>query len=217
MSEVYAPGCALMLYKPRLAEKVRAYLDATRSVGASHLTCCRHEPHLEPGTVVINTCAGCDRRFRELYEGVSTVSLWEVLAASDSFPFPNYGGAVMSIHDACPTRTESRVHDAVRALLGKMNVTVVEPRATRTGAVCCGDSFFGELPNERVAALMTKRAQSMPAEDVVVYCVSCVKAMHIGGKRPRYLVDLLFGEESLPGTVDPTQWHTELDAYIEAH
>ena len=40
----------------------------------------------------------------------------------------------------------------------------------------------------------------MPAEDVVVYCVSCAKAMFIGGKRPRYLVDLLFGEATVPGT-----------------
>ena len=217
MTHVYAPGCALMLYKPHLAERVLAHLNADDAVVASLLTCCRHESNLEPGSVVINTCAGCDRRYRELYEGVSTISLWEVLATSDTFDFPDYHGAEMAIHDACPTRTEERVHVAVRTLLDRMNIVVVEPKSTRTHAVCCGDSFLGELPVDRVKDLMAKRADSMPREDVVVYCVSCVKAMHIGGKRPRYLVDLLFAEDTTPDVFEPTAWHALLDEFIATH
>jgi len=217
VNRVYAPGCALILYKPHLAEKVLEHLRAVDTEVANHTTCCRHNPHLEAGSVVINTCAGCDRRYRELYDGVSTVSLWEVLAESTSFDFPDYLGAEMTIHDACPTRTEDRVHNAVRALLGRMNITLVEPSATRERAVCCGDSFFGELADERVKTLMTTRADSMPREDVVVYCVSCIKSMHIGGKSPRYLVDLLFAEETSPGTVEPSEWHGQLDEFIARH
>lgn len=217
MDHVYAPGCALMLYKPHLAERVLAHLNAGDAEMTRLLTCCRHEPDLEPGSIVINTCAGCDRRYRELYEGVSTISLWEVLATSDTFDFPDYHGAEMTIHDACPTRTEERVHVAVRALLDRMNIIVVEPKSTRTHAVCCGDSFLGELPVDRVKGLMAKRADSMPREDVVVYCVSCVKAMHIGGKRPRYLVDLLFAEDTAPDVFDPIAWHAMLDEFIAAH
>ena len=217
MTHVYAPGCALMLCKPHLAERVLAHLNANDAVVASLLTCCRHESNLEPGSVVINTCAGCDRRYRELYEGVSTISLWEILATSDTFDFPDYHGAEMAIHDACPTRTEERVHVAVRTLLDRMNIVVVEPKSTRTHAVCCGDSFLGELPVDRVKDLMAKRADSMPRKDVVVYCVSCVKAMHIGGKRPRYLVDLLFAEDTTPDVFEPTAWHALLDEFIATH
>lgn len=217
LKHVFAPGCALMLYKPHLAERILGELSRVDPVPSLHLTCCRHEPHLAPGTVVVNTCAGCDRRFRGLYEGVSTISLWEVLARSATFEFPDYRGAEMAVHDACPTKSEERVHAAVRALLRKMNITVVEPHATRGHAVCCGDSFYGELDAHQVTALMTRRAGSMPRKDVVVYCVSCVKAMHIGGKRPRYLVDLLFSEDTEPGVFEPSEWHRELDAYIAAH
>jgi len=217
MTSVYAPGCALVLYKPHLAEKVLSHLASADSAMREHLTCCHHEPGLEAGSVVINTCAGCDRRYRELYEGVSTTSLWEVLAQSSDFDFPDYGGTEMAIHDACPTRGEDRVHVAVRRLLERMNVVVVEPRSTRGNAVCCGDSFYGELPDDRVKNLMTRRADSMPREDVVVYCVSCIKAMHIGGKRPRYLVDLLFAEDTIPGVVEPREWHSQLQEFIDAH
>jgi len=57
----------------------------------------------------------------------------------------------------------------------------------------------------------------MPFDEVVVYCVSCIKSVFIGGKNPRYLVDLLFENETVPKTYDPDEWHKELDDYIEKH
>ena len=54
----------------------------------------------------------------------------------------------------------------------------------------------------------------MPVEDVVVYCVSCIKSVFIGGKKPRYLIDLLFADETSPKTYEPDEWHKELNEYI---
>ena len=45
--------------------------------------CCHHDPCLPAGSVIINNCAGCDRRFRKLYEGISTITYREML---DSLP-----------------------------------------------------------------------------------------------------------------------------------
>jgi len=217
MKHVYSPGCALMIYKPELAAKVTQFLNRNAENIPDHLTCCHHEPQLESGTQIINTCAGCDRRFRELYEGISTISLWEVLAESADFPFPNYGSMEMAVHDACPTRNEERVHTAIRKLLERMNIQIVEPKNTRTKAICCGDSFYGVIPVEEVKEQMKKRANEMPCENVVVYCVSCVKSMHIGGKTPRYMIDLLFGEDTRIDTFEPEAWHAEVQAFIDAH
>lgn len=217
MKQIYAPGCALIIYKPELAKKVLGFLNIDLHDISEHLICCRHEPMLESGTQIINTCAGCDRRYRELYEGISTISLWEVLAESRTFPFPDYNGIEMSIHDACPTRTEERVHSAIRKLLERMNIKVIEPKNTRTKAVCCGDNFYGTLPVEQVKEQMKRRAGEMPCENVAVYCVSCIKAMHLGGKKPRYIVDLLFGEETSFGTFEPDEWHGELQKFIDEH
>ncbi|BDU78120.1 (Fe-S)-binding protein [Mesoterricola sediminis] len=213
---VFAPGCALLLHKPHLAARIGAFLGRPDPM-PEHLTCCHHTPDLAPGTVVINVCPGCDRRYRQDYPGIRTVSLWEVLAESLDFPFPDYGGRAMAIQDACPTRTEDRVHAAVRTLLSRMNIRVVEPDQTRTRSVCCGDSAYGALPVDQVKAQMTRRAASMPCPEVVVYCVSCVKSMHLGGRRPRHLVDLLFGEPTPVGTCDPDAWHAEVQAFIDSH
>ena len=123
----------------------------------------------------------------------------------------------MTILDACPVREEEKIHKAIRILLQKMNIRLVEPEKARNKSKCCGDSFYGVLPAAEVKKQMRIRADEMPAEDVVVYCVSCVKSISIGGKRPRYLVDLLFNEETVAGTAEPDEWHQQLDDYIGEH
>ncbi len=217
MEKVFSPGCALLIYKPKLAARMLKLLRKEFPGLEEHNICCHHDPQLPAGTDVINVCAGCDRRFRELYETTTTTALWELLSQSSSFPFPDYQGRQMSILDACPTRDQPRVHNAVRNLLKRMNISLVEPKNSGTKSTCCGDSFLGKLPVAQVKEQMRKRATEMPAEDVVVYCVSCIKAMYIGGKQPRYLVDLLFAEETQPGTFEPEAWHAELDAFIATH
>jgi Fe-S oxidoreductase len=217
MKRVFAPGCALMIYKEQLGKKMLEFLNQEPGGIKEHLTCCRHEPRLPDGTEVVNVCAGCDRRYRELYVGITTISLWEVLAGSGTFPFPDYQGKEMAVLDACPTRDQDRVHDAIRVLLRKMNIYIVEPEKTRKKGTCCGDSFYGALPIQKVKEQMKKRAAEMPVDDVVVYCVSCCKSMHIGGRKPRYMVDLLLGEETHPGIFEPDAWHGDLDRFIEAH
>jgi len=217
IKRVFAPGCALMIDRPELAEKLHFILNENLGKMDNLMICCHHDPQFKTKTEVINICPGCDKRYANDYQNCSTISLWEILAESDFFPFPNYQGKRMTIHDACPTRNKEKVHQAVRTLLHKMNLQLVEPKNTGTKSICCGDSFYGLIPTEKVKDQMKKRASQMPKEDVVVYCVSCVKSMFIGGKSPHYLIDLLFENETVPKTFDPDDWHKEIDCYIETH
>ena len=98
-----------------------------------------------------------------------------------------------------------------------MNIKFVEPKYTRGKSVCCGDSLYGNISVSELKEHMKKRADQMQCEDVVVYCVSCIKSMYIGGKRPRHIIDLLFQEDTLPGTYEPDEWHAEIDKFIEEH
>lgn len=213
---VFASGCALMLYKPESAEKLHGLLNGHLGEIDKWLMCCKHEPWFTSKTQIINVCPGCDNRFGNDYQNTSTISLWEILAESDFFKFPDYHGISMSILDACPTREKEKVHTAIRIILQKMNIRLVEPKNTRTKSTCCGDSFYGVVPTEKVKDLMINRTE-MPLDDVVVYCISCIKSVYIGGKKPRYLIDLLFGEETLPKTFEPDEWHNQLSDYIETH
>jgi len=213
----FNPGCALSIYKPEMEHKLIKFLNENYASLKMHNICCRYEPKLDKDSKIVNVCAGCDRRFRSLYEGITTISLWEVLDGLDSFPYPDYKGATMSVHDPCPVREKPEVHSAVRSLLKKMNITILETEHNSTRSVCCGDDFYPKMPVEEVNTRMKKRAADMPCDDVCVYCVSCIKSMYIGGRRPRHLVDLLMGETTEPGIYQTEQWHAQLKAYIETH
>ena len=217
MDRVYNPGCALLLYKPDYMDRIMAFLSQGQTNIATHNICCRHEPKLPKGFQIINTCAGCDKRFSTLYDGITTVSLWEILSANDTFPFPKYDGITMTIHDPCPVRDNGKVHDAIRTLLGKMNIKIIEAENTRANSICCGDSFYPKLSVDEIHSKMKERAGSMPCQDVCVYCVSCIKAMHIGGKKPRYILDLLFNESTEAQVFDTVEWHEMLQKFIDAH
>lgn len=213
MNYVFSPGCALYLYKPQLAHKIWEFLCANVAEMDLFLTCCHYDDHLPQDTRIINVCPGCNRRFKTKREGLSTITLWEIIADSNTFDFPDYAGAQMTILDACPTRGEASVHVSIRKILHRMNITLMEPQHTMSHQKCCGDSFYPALPITEVNEKMKQCATEMTAENVCVYCVSCAKSMHIGGKTPRYLVDLLFGEPTTPGTYKTDLWHTELEAF----
>jgi Fe-S oxidoreductase len=218
MTQTYFnPGCALSIYKPETEGRILKLLNENYGAVAPHQICCHHDPQLEAGSLIIGACAGCDRRFRSLYEGVSTITIWEVLDGLEAFPFPRYEGLTLSVHDPCPVRQRPQVHQAVRSLLKKMNIEVMETEHRGAHSICCGNDFYPSLPVETVHQRMKERADSMPCQEVCVYCVSCIKSMYIGGKTPRHLMDLVMGESTEPQTYDTVQWHEQLQCYIDCH
>jgi hypothetical protein len=216
-NRLFAPGCALILYKPELAFKLHSILNKNLGEMEMLMTCCHHDPKFKQATLIINICPGCDKRFRSDYENSSTISLWEILAESDFFTFPDYQSQSMTIIDACPTRDQERIHLAIRKLLLKMNINLIEPKSTGINSTCCGDSFYGIISTEKVKDQMIRKASELPLNDVVVYCISCSKAMFVGGKQPHYLIDLLFAEETVSKTFEPDDWHNELSTYMDKH
>lgn len=213
----FNPGCALSIYKPGMENKILKFLNESYGDVELHKMCCQHNPQLESGSLIINVCAGCDRRFRSLYEGISTISIWEIIDGLDEFNYPDYKGLKVSVQDACPVREKPQVHQAVRNLLKKMNIDIVETELCGTRSICCGDNFYPSLPVDTIHRKMKERADSMPCDNVCVYCVSCIKSMHIGGKNPRHLMDLLMDESTEPQISDTIEWHEQLQKYIDEH
>lgn len=210
-------GCAMSVYKPELVTRMHALLQQYWGNAKLHTICCRHNPQLEEGSTIINNCAGCDRRFRSLYKGINTISFWEVLDSIPDLPLPDHSGLTVSVHDSCGYRQKPQVHRAVRSLLGKMHINIVEAEKSGTQSVCCGDNFYGIVPHEQVETRIRMRAEQLPCYDVVVYCIGCVRAMTFGGKRTHYLPDLLFARSTAPMLTTLDDYHSSLTDYIHAH
>ncbi|HML67085.1 MAG TPA: (Fe-S)-binding protein [Clostridia bacterium] len=213
----FNPGCAMSLYKPEAVEEILHLLNRRFLPTKLHTTCCQHEPNLPAGATIINCCAGCDRRFRSLYKGIQTISLWEVLDAIPALPLPTYDGMQLSVHDSCSFRKKPQVHAAVRSLLDKMHIEVVESQFSGTKSICCGDHFYGRIPLEEVYAFQKKRAAQMPCQEVAVYCASCINSMEIGGKTPHHVLDLVMGEPTGGQERDLDVYHENMARYIEEH
>ncbi|MDF3005931.1 MAG: hypothetical protein K0S22_2403 [Oscillospiraceae bacterium] len=213
----FNPGCAMSIYKPNSELKVLEILQKHLGSVKLHNIYCHHNPKIPKGSTIINNCAGCDRRFCTLYDGVNTISLWKILDSIDGIPLPNHQGLILSVHDSCSFRTKPQVHRAVRNLLHKMKIEVVESQFSGTSSICCGDNLYGRVPLEKVTAFQKKRAAQMPCQDVAVYCVSCIKSMTIGGKTAHYMVDLLLNEPTEPQDLNIVTYHDTLQKYIACH
>ena len=213
----FNPGCALSIYKPDAELKLLAILQQYFPKMQMHNICCHHDPNLPKGSTIVNNCAGCDRRFRSLYESVNTITIWELLDSLPTLNVPKYNGLCVSVHDSCSFRQKPQVHQAVRSLLRKMNIEIIDSEFSGTKSICCGDNFYKRIPLKQVHEFQKKRAAQMPCEDVVVYCISCIKAMKIGNKTPHHLVDLLLNEPTEPQELDLVLYHEAVDEYIRCH
>lgn len=213
----FNPGCALSVYKPESENKILKILQEYFGLVQLHKICCHHNPKLPRGSTIINNCAGCDRRFRSMYEGINTISIWEVLDSIDKLPLPDHTGLTLSVHDSCSFRSKPQVHAAVRSLLNKMNIKIIESEFSGTKSICCGDNFYPTLPVDKVNEFQKMRASQMPCQDVAVYCVSCIKSMTIGGKTPHHMVDLLLNEPTDPQDTNLETYHLTLQNYIDRH
>ena len=91
MKNIFAPGCALVIYKPELAQKLHNILNENLGVMDRLDICCRNQPELKENTEVINVCPGCDRRFRENYSNSSTISRFEILSNINLISSSNQG------------------------------------------------------------------------------------------------------------------------------
>lgn len=123
----------------------------------------------------------------------------------------------MSIQDTCYARKRPDVHQTIRLLLERMNIRIVEPQATCSHSKCCGQTFYGKTDTSKVEDLMRKRANEMPCENVVVYCSSCIVSMMVGGKKPRYILDLLFNEETDMQCFTIDDWNRKLNLFKSKH
>jgi len=213
----FNPGCALSIYKPEAEHKLLELLNKSFGTVQMHNICCHHEPSLPKGSTIINNCSGCDRRFRSLYDGIVTVTIWEVLDSIESLELPDHTGLTLSVHDSCSFRHKPQVHEAVRSLLCKMNISIIESEFCKTSSICCGDNLYPHVSIEEVTAFQKKRAAQMPCEDVAVYCVSCINSMAVGKKIPHHMVDLVLNEKTEPMETRIDLYHDALHKYIDAH
>ena len=180
--------------------------------------CCRTNHQVLTGEdTALCICSNCMAMISEDTPQAGLESLWMKMDASD-LPLPDYGGITVGLQDCGRAYDRADVQDAVRSLLAKMNIDVVELPDARDKSIFCGASFLGAAPaqdagfapkryvegaaqrgfftnipdDQRQAALEEHCARIEP--DVVVsYCTACDAGLQAGGKKSIALLDLVAG------------------------
>ena len=206
MRTLFAPGCALRAYKPHLIRKMKDFLTESGIVDGEYETCCKLPQSIHEEAVLINCCPGCSHKFETAFSNVKAVSLWKVLADTD-FPFPDYHGETMTIHDSCHARNRNstEMQDAARTLCHKMNIKLTEPTQTLDETRCCGGCAGTDYEMRKKMA--KSRAMELPENNAVVYCTGCVRSFSLTEIHPRHLLDLLFNEPTEGLTVKASAEH----------
>ena len=218
--KIFLPGCSLSSYSPEIVMKTYDYLKSHIENISLVIECCG-KPTLVMGDEkkfksyyskldnilkeneieeVIVACANCFDTIRNGSKDVKVTSLWSVI---NEFKIPNelinnYVNIEKEfyLHDPCPIRYESKIHDDVRTILKDLGVKVVEFDKNREKSECCGAGAMVRVTNPDISIKQTKkRASEAKSDTVVSYCQSCCESMMSVGKNSLHILDFIFNED----------------------
>ena len=212
---VFFPGCQLSGSSPEQVEKVYDYLTKQLSGGvALMLRCCgapadwageqdlfRSNMEVLVGEwerlgkpQIIVACSTCHSMFHGKFPEV--VSLWELMA---DLELPVQGAKVsegkVAVQDACTTRHEPVIHDAVRHILTRLGYEIEELPYSKERTKCCGFGGLTSFANPELAKKIVEDRINESTTDYVAYCAMCRDNFAAKGKRTLHLLDLMFGTD----------------------
>lgn len=216
MAIFYFPSCKFKVGYPETSKKMAEYVN--ERFGMTITGCCRGNLEMlseeDTAICICNTCAAfCD----ESSKASKVISILEIIANDKKFPFPDYKGEEITIQDCWRTYDKRSVQDAVRKLMQKMNVHVVELPENFEKTRYCGISllqpllayfenfapkrFIKDAPNElflphtdeEKMMQMRVHCAELTTDRVACYCKACADGLNLGGKKAVHMMELLFG------------------------
>ncbi len=223
----FMAGCSLSSYSPIEVGKTVTYLKTVYEDISIIQKCCgkptmligevdnfnkRYENLIEDFRQceideIIVACQNCYKIFKNSQE-FKTVSLWELLPKiglpKDMVGKAKDSDVVFSIHDSCPTRDCSEIHDGIRWILTELGYEFIDTKKSRNKTRCCGaGGMVGVVNPELATKVMERRVSDFNSKYVVTYCASCRQSMSIGGAKSWHILDLIFGPVVYKGATPP--------------
>ena len=214
---LFYPGCSFPSYSPEGIESIIKYLNEKLDGEVASLQICCGKPTKSMGQKdkftkrialankkiaetgaeeLLVACQNCFAIFNK-YGNIRVTSLWEMIAKL-GVPDSQKGiglesDIVFNIHDSCPTRKNTEIHEGVRAIMNQLGYGYEELSKSRVSTICCGlGEMSFKLNPKDLEAIMKKRASSSTTGHILSYCAACRTAMEIGGADSIHLADLIF-------------------------
>lgn len=209
MQNLYFPSCNFTAASPEAAERIRAWLAERMPVAG----CCRTDKREYPAeSNAVYFCQACREVLEEKKGGMSAQNLFVYLDGDSGFPWPDYSGLTVNVQDCWRDRFHPEIFDAVRSVLRKMRVKVVELEENRENTRFCGDLHFEpqkqenrallarcpetpvyKLPDGIKVELMKEQVEKLTCPLAVCACNRCVRGIAAGGGKAVHLLELVTG------------------------
>ncbi|MDO4183520.1 MAG: hypothetical protein Q4E12_07970 [Coriobacteriia bacterium] len=215
MTITYYPGCKVKAAYPKESAALEDYILGRGDIRVTG--CCRKNwEGFGPDDTAVVVCNNCHEILGES-SGQRIVNVYQILNEDPHFNFPDYGGEQMALQDCWIATGNHQAQYAVRSLLKKMNIQVIELANNRDDCRFCGtniitpasasnvdlaprrwvDKKAAELqliPAEEWDAYFHEQCKDIPTEKVACYCKFCGDGLSCGGKKPVHILQLLFPE-----------------------
>lgn len=215
MTTIFFPSCKNKAAYPEACERLLAYLKAEEQFDAL-AGCCREDRVLlGPDDTALCICNACMAFCEESSDAGTLISVWEVIDADPGFDFPDHSGESYVLQDCWRAQGRQEVYEAVRSILDKMNIEIIEQGNNREKSRFCGfstlmpqnpqnvvlaprrfgteaESVFKELSKEDQKASMQAHRTSLPEAKVVSYCWACDAGFKLVDDEAAALINLIF-------------------------
>lgn len=215
---VFFPGCSLMsLGEESVMQLYDILLKSYPKMKLSGFCCGKPSKHIWGGKkfksriekikkhhkgTIYTACPNCFKTFGD--EGFKVESIWPVV--DEYFPEEKlniYDQEQITIHDPCTARNNVKDHDAVRSIMNKMGISVVEFDNSRTKTLCCGKiNMTMALNPEKGIRILEKRVSQCKTDKIASYCASCVHSFGMAGKQGFYISELLLKKKNSPSWIN---------------
>ena len=214
--QYYFPSCKFTQMKPETSEKIKQFME---TYGVRVAGCCRPGHKVLTGwdVTAITICETCSIIVRENRPGAKNISLYEFIDGLTVFPFPDYNGEAITLQDCYRAKNKDAEKAAIRSVLRKMNVKIVELPGTNeelrfdggflfapisAGNLQLAPCRFGEIQKdvtvksqEEIDAWLKEYCMRFTTDRVACYCNSCYTGLKQGlpeGKSAVHVAELLF-------------------------
>lgn len=219
MTRIFFPGCKVKRRYPEASAWLAAQVIA-RGYADEVTGCCRTEHQkLTPDDTAVCICNNCMAMIDEDANNGAMENIWRIIDADPDFPLPTYEGRVMGVQDCGRAYDRTEVQDAVRSLLAKMGIEVVELPDAREKSTFCGQSFLKAVPKqeagfapkryvedgakrgifvphdpEAMQKALDEHAAAIEPDEVACYCFACDMGLEAGGVNAHNMIELVSGK-----------------------
>lgn len=211
-SRVFLPGCSLASLGTQIVQDTLKLLQkAMPDIALSSFCCGKPSTHINGGKdfpkrlekleeslknngvkQIVTACPNCYNLLEEVLKEIEVISIWKVLDDIIQEGEVDYKGRSFIVHDPCTTRNLPLEHEAIRNILAKMNINVIEFKHSKSKTICCGQkNMLMVLDKPKAMKVLQHRVKQSDNYEIVSYCAACVEGFRSVDKPAYHILELI--------------------------